>query len=265
MQTRLLLPAFTLLQRELVRFFRQRNRVIGAFASPLVFWVLIGFGLSSSFHAPSMPPAMSAVEYLFPGTLTLIILFTSIFSTISIIEDRREGFLQSVLVAPISSAAVVLGKLLGGTVVALIQGAIFLLLAPLAGMQLTLASVIGSIGVILLLSFALTGLGFVIAWRMDSTQGFHAIMNLFLIPMWLLSGSFFPATGTPSWLRWLMDLNPLTYGVAALRQTLYANNPVVLGELPSVTAALTITILFGLAFFALSLWMVRRSGTRHAS
>ncbi len=254
-----ILPSATLLTRELVRFFRQPNRVIGALGSPLVFWILIGSGLSSSFRPPSIMREMSAMEYLFPGTIALILLFTSIFSTISIIEDRRERFLQSVLVAPISSAAIVLGKFLGGTIVALLQGMIFLLLAPFVGVHLTVFSAVASVGVIFLLAFALTGLGFVIAWRMDSTQGFHAIMNLFLIPMWLLSGSFFPSSGVPFWLRCLMHINPLTYGLAALRRALYGVN--LAPDLPSLPLALGVTILFGITFFILSLWMVRKHHT----
>ena len=253
------LPSLTLLQRELVRFFRQRNRVIGALGSPLVLWVLMGTGLSSSFHPPSMPEKMSAVEYFFPGTMTLIILFTSIFSTISIIEDRREGFLQSVLVAPIPRTAIVLGKVLGGTAIAFIQSILFLLLAPFVGIELTLFSVCISLGIVILLGFALTGLGFTIAWKMDSTQGFHAIMNLFLIPMWLLSGAFFPISDS-SWLGWIMRLNPLTYGVAALRQGLYGSSTSWNWNLPSMTVAVGFTILFGLTFFLLSLWIVGKRG-----
>lgn len=258
-----LLASWTLLVRELTRFFRQRNRVMGAFGSPLIFWVLIGAGFSSSFRPPGAGANLSSLEYLFPGTMTLIILFTSIFSTISIIEDRREGFLQSVLVAPISSAAIVLGKILGGSAVAVMQAAVFLLLAPFAGIHMTLFSTLASIGVSVLLSFALTGLGFVIAWRMDSTQGFHAIMNLFLIPMWLLSGSFFPSAGAPAWLAWLMRLNPLTYGVAALRRTLYAPDALAGWSLPPLEMSLGITVLFGVAFFLLSLFMVEKHHAPH--
>ncbi len=262
MMASLILPSGTLLLREIVRFFRQKNRVIGAVGSPLILWVLMGNGLSSSFRPPSMPENMSAVEYFFPGTMTLIILFTSIFSTISMIEDRREGFLQSVLVAPISRSAMVLGKILGGVSVALVQGILFLLFAPLIGIKLNLISLGLSIGVIFLLAFALTGLGFVIAWRMDSTQGFHAIMNLFLIPMWLLSGAFFPASKLPMWLSWIMTLNPLTYGVAALRRCLYGANTSWVWDLPPLGLSVTITLLFGLMFFVLSIWMV---GKRRAS
>ena len=129
----LLLPALSLCQRELVRFLRQRNRIIGALATPIVFWLLIGGGMGRSFSSSNVPGGGSYLQYFFPGTVLMILLFTAIFSTISIIEDRREGFLQSVLVAPVSRQAIVLGKVLGGTILAFGQGLIFLLLAPLVG------------------------------------------------------------------------------------------------------------------------------------
>lgn len=252
-----ILPSWTLLKRELVRFFRQKNRVIGALATPLMFWILLGAGLSSSFHPPSdNSVTMTASAYFFPGTVTLIILFTSIFSTISIIEDRREGFLQSVLVAPISQGSIVFGKILGGTTIAVLQGALFLVLSGKAGIHLTPSTFFAAVGIMILMGFALTGLGFAIAWRMDSTMGFHAIMNLFLMPMWLLSGALFPMAGVPKILQWIMKLNPLTYGVAALRQILYWPLPPGPG-LPELSRSILVTIVFGAIFFLISLFMVR--------
>src|ERR1043166_2613431 len=125
-----LLPALTLWQRELVRFFRQPNRVVGALATPIVFWLLLGLGLGHSFNSPTAPAGHGYLEFFYAGTMVMILLFTAIFSTISVIEDRREGFLQGVLVAPVGRFAIVLGKLLGGTSLALIQGLIFLVFAP---------------------------------------------------------------------------------------------------------------------------------------
>src|SRR5688572_25409245 len=127
------LSASALWRREMVRFIRQRSRIIGAFASPLIFWLLLGFGVGSSFNPASQTRTMGYQEYFFPGTVLMILLFTSIFSTISIIEDRKEGFLQAVLVAPVPRSALVFGKLLGGTSLALMQGVLFMLLAPLSG------------------------------------------------------------------------------------------------------------------------------------
>lgn len=254
-----LLPVATLAVRELVRFCRQRNRIVGALGTPLVFWFLIGSGFGASFQPPSAPGGMSYLQYFFPGTLALVLLFTSIFSTISLIEDRREGFLQSVLVAPVSRTSIVLGKVLGGTILALLHGSLFLVVAPVAGISLNIVSVISLVGILSLIAFALTALGFAIAWRTDSTQGFHAIMNLVLMPLWLLSGAVFPASGASSWLRWAMTFNPLTYGVAALRWGLH---PATAGsELPSLALSLGVTVLFGvLAVWAAAVIAGRTAG-----
>jgi ABC-2 type transport system permease protein len=253
------LPACTLWWREMVRFFRQRDRVMGALGTPLVFWLLLGSGLGKSFSAPMAPEGHGYLEYFFGGTIVLVLLFTAIFSTISIIEDRREGFLQAVLVAPVGRFGLVLGKILGGTTLALVQGLVFVLLAPFVGLSLSVASVIWLTMVMFLLSFALTGLGFLIAWRMDSTQGFHAIMNLFLIPLWLLSGAVFPASGAPAILRWAMACNPVSYGVMAIRQGLYWNVPLATAGLPSRETNLCVTLVFAVAMFVLSLRAARRT------
>lgn len=248
--TRLWLPAVSLCWRELIRFVRQRSRIIGALATPVLFWIVIGAGMGKSFRA-DMPGGGNFIEYFFPGTLVMILLFTAIFSEISVIEDRREGFLQSVLVAPVSRMAIVLGKVLGGTLLATAQGILFLLLAPLVGIHLDPASFAAAVGVTLIVSFALSGLGFCIAWRMSSTQGFHVIMNLFLIPMWFLSGAMFPADGTHGTMHLLMSLNPLTYGVSSLRKALYWSSDANL-RLPSWSICLGISLAFALAMFFIS-------------
>jgi ABC-2 type transport system permease protein len=201
----------TLAHRELVRFFRQRNRVFGALGQPIIFWLLFSEGLRGN---------QLDYAHFFPGTLVMILLFTAIFATITIIEDRNEGFLQSVLVAPAPRWAMVLGKVLGGAAIAMIQGLLFLILGALTlGLNSTLAEIASAIVLMALISIALTALGFTIAWRMESTHGFHAIMSVFLLPMWLLSGAFFPGGGS-GWLSWIIRLNPLTYGVAGLRHYL---------------------------------------------
>ena len=248
----MLLPAFSLCRRELVRFLRQRNRVIGAFATPIVFWLLIGGGMGQSFRSEGVSGAGGGyMEYFFPGTILMILLFTAIFSTISIIEDRREGFLQSVLVAAVGRESIVLGKVLGGTILAFGQGLIFLLLAPTVGIHLTIASSrYFASAMMLIVSFALTALGFCIAWRMSSTQGFHAIMNLFLMPMWFLSGGCSRQLGLERrW--WVMMANPLTYGMDGIRRALYWKD-----SMASVGAnfgiSLLVSIIFAAALFALA-------------
>lgn len=243
-----LLPAYTLWRREVVRFVRQRDRVIGALVTPVVFWLLLGAGLGRSFTTDGQA---GYLEYFFTGTVVMILLFTAIFSTISVIEDRREGFLQGVLVAPVGRFGIVTGKLLGGTTLAMLQGVLFLLLAPLAHVPVSLAGLPGLLVAMFLVSFALTGLGFLIAWQLNSSQGFHAIMNLFLIPMWLLSGAIFPASGAQAWMKLVMQLNPLSYGVTAIRAGLYGT--------PTPVLALLVTAGFAVVMFGLSLLATRRT------
>ena len=249
-----MLPAFTLWWREVVRFYRQRARVAGVILSPLLFWIVIGSGFGTSFRAGDGAGQQHYLDYFFPGAMVMIILFTSIFTMMSVIEDRNEGFLLSVLVAPVPRSAIVLGKVLGGTTLATIQGLIFLVFAPLVGIHLT----VGSFGLVVLtvflVSFALTALGFAIAWPMDSTQSFHAIINLFLIPLWLLSGALFPLSGASGWMRDLMYINPLTYGVEALRTLMYPAAPSTF----SLTASILTLLLFTLFMFGLAFVMANR-------
>jgi len=258
-----LLAAWTLCEREWVRFIRQRNRVFGAIGQPIIFWLLFGAGLGPSFRLAGDSGGISYREYFFPGSLILILLFTAIFATISIIEDRREGFLQSVLVAPAPRWAMVLGKIVGGSLIALVQGLIFLFLGLTLSLHFTLVSLALIVVLLAIVSLALTGLGFVIAWRLDSTQGFHAIMSVFLMPMWLLSGAFFPAT--EGWLGWIVRLNPLTYGVALLRRLLYWDaadevRVVALQGLPEAWLCWTVITVFAITMFLLA-WLVSRGRT----
>jgi ABC-2 type transport system permease protein len=241
--------ALSLCHRELVRFLRQRHRIIGALATPLVFWLLIGAGMNRSFKSDA-PGGENYLHYFFPGTVLMILLFTAIFSTISVIEDRREGFLQGVLVAPVSRMQIVLGKVLGGTILAFGQGLIFLLLAPLIGIRLSLAGFAMATFAMLVLSFGLTALGLCIAWRMNSTQGFHAIMNLFLMPMWFLSGALFPVAGAWRGLQWVMLMNPLTYGLAALRRAVYWQDAG--STLPGLGTSLAVSLIFAIVMFILA-------------
>jgi ABC-2 type transport system permease protein len=249
----LLLPIATFWQRELLRFVRQRSRVFGALGQPLLFWLLLGAGLNPSFRPAGMPAHVDYLEYFFPGTLLLILLFTSIFSNISVIEDRREGFLQAALVAPIPSFTLVFGKVLGGATLAVLQAVLFLLLAPVIGVSISLSMIPATLLVLVLLAVSMTALGFAIAWRMESTQGFHVVMNVFMIPMWLLSGAFFPAAGTSPPIKWLMALNPLTYGMSALRQCLYPAGVRTGMLLPAYDFSLTVTMWCTLALLGLAL------------
>jgi ABC-2 type transport system permease protein len=180
----------------------------------------------------------------------------------SVIEDRQAGFLQGVLVAPVPRTAIVLGKVLGGTTLALLQAVVFLAIAPLAGVPLSLSALPAVVGVLIALGCATTGLGFLIAWWLDSTQGFHAIINLLLIPMWILSGAVFPASGAAGWIRAVMLANPMTYGVTALRLSMLPGTiPSAPWSLvnPGFTVAILIVLAFSVVILAADTAVVRRT------
>jgi len=254
--------SYSLFQREVLRFVRQKNRIVGALGTPLVFWFFIGSGLQNTVRQGSLMPAgqTSSIDYLqyfFPGTIVLILLFTAIFSTISIIEDRQQGFLQGVLVSPIPRTAIVFGKLLSGAVLATAQGLIFILLAPLMHIHFGILDGVLITLMLFFLSFGLTGLGFLFAWTLDSTQGFHAIMNLCLMPLWLVSGSLFPVDSAPHWLKAVMMLNPLTYSVAILHRGFFHTESTSI--LYSYPLSFSITLIFCLIMFAGSLKLTTKT------
>jgi daunorubicin resistance ABC transporter membrane protein len=254
-----------LVRRDLTRFFRQRSRVAGALIQPLLFWAILGFGLGGSFRMPGAE-SLSYLQYFFPGVVSMVVLFTSIFSTMSVIEDRREGFLQAVLVAPCSRASLVLGKTLGGVAVALAQAGLFVLLSPIAGfhpLQFNWPLLVANL---VLISVALTATGFALAWWLNSVQGYHAIMSVLLIPAWILSGAMFPPGAASPALTAIMRCNPLAYSVSALRRGLYG---VAGGAHASVagvggfgsTPLVELLVVAGFAALAMT-WAIRRCARR---
>ncbi len=248
----------TLWYREVIKFIRDRSRVVGALLQPLGFWIVLGFGFGGTFQMPGAQNGdMPYLEYLFPGIVALILLFTAIFSTISVVEDRQKGFLQAALVAPTSRLAIVLGNVLGGATLAVVQAALFVILAPLVGLTPTLAGLAIILLASLLTAVGFTALGFTMAWWLDTTRGFHAIMNLVLMPMWFLSGAAFPIDGAPAILQLLMKLNPAFYCVELLRAGFYwptgsAGSPDVVG------IEILLTTLFATATLGIATWVVRR-------
>ncbi len=236
----------TLWRRDVVRFWREKARVLGYVGSPLLFWLLIGSGFGN-------------LAFFFPGALVLTVMFSAVFSTMSLIEDRREGFLLSMLVSPAPRSSMVLGKILGSSTLAWIQGVIFLCFLPATGYSPGLAGVLEAVGVIFLISFTFTVLGFAIAWQMDSTQGFHAIMNLVLLPLWLVSGSLFPMANAHGWVQWLMRLNPVTYTVAALRQAFERDAA---AGVPALSTSLAVTAACAVLLFAASTAFANRKSVR---
>jgi len=240
------MPVLTLWKRELVRFWREKSRVMGFVGSPLIFWFVIGSGFGN-------------LEFFFPGALTMTVMFSAIFSTMSLIEDRREGFLLSMLVSPAPRSSMVLGKVLGSTTLAWLQGMLFLLFALLTNLKLSPEVIVGVAGALFLVSFTFTVLGFLIAWQMDSSSGFHAVMMLVLFPLWMVSGALFPEEKAHGWMKVLMKVNPMTYGLAALRRML---DPVVPAGTPSLQTSLIVTAACGLLLLAASAWVADRRNAR---
>lgn len=229
-----LLPVAALVARDLLRFWREKARVLGFVGSPLLFWLMIGSGFGN-------------LAFFFPGTLVLTVMFSAVFSTMSLIEDRKEGFLLSMLVSPAPRGSMVLGKVLGSTLLAWIQGVLFLAFVPITGLRPGLEGVLEAALIILLIALAFTTFGFVLAWRMESTQGFHAVMNLLLFPLWLASGALFPISTAHGWMQVLMRVNPVTYMVAAVRWALDRETAgVAIGTSVFIVGVMT-AVLFALA------------------
>ncbi len=231
--------------RDVVRFFRQPSRVIGALAQPVLFWWVIGSGFSGSFRAAgSGSKAGGYMGFFYPGVLSMVILFSAIFATITVVEDRKEGFLQAVLAGPGSRLATVMGKVLGSSTVGLMQATLFLLLAPWAGVRLHDVNGPLLIGVMVLTALALTSLGVTLAWWVKSTAGYHAVMSVLLIPMWVLSGGMFPREGAGRVVATLMAVNPMRFTVDGLRRALGGDAAAVAAS-PSCASSAAVLVVLG--------------------
>jgi len=219
--------------RDVIRYGRDRVRLAASLAQPLLYLVIFGSGLSASLGAGfAGTSGMSYTQFMYPGIISMAVLFTSIFAAMGIVWDREFGFLKELLVAPIERSAIAVGKALGGATQAIFQGAILLVLAPLVGVTLTLASAILLLGFMAALAFSLSAMGVAIAARMRSMQGFQMVMNFLMMPMFFLSGALFPLVGLPGWMTVLTRIDPASYGIDPIRRTL-------LGE-PAERLALTI-------------------------
>jgi ABC-2 type transport system permease protein len=201
--------------RDIRRFFKERSQVIGSVARPAFWLIIMGTGFNTIFRPAS--GSGTYAQFLFPGIIGMTILFTSVFSAVSVIWDRQFGFLREMLVAPVSRTSIAVGKTLSGCFQSMLQGGIILVLSFLVDVNLTIMIIIKVLGIIFLASFALTSLGLLIASRMGSFEGFNIIMNFLIMPMFLLSGAFFPLAQLPLWMKTVVSVNPLSYAVDALR------------------------------------------------
>jgi ABC-2 type transport system permease protein len=244
--------------REVKLFIREPVRLVAMIGQPLLYLLLVGQGIASGLALKEAPSGVGYLLFIYPGILGMSVLFTSMFSAISIIWDREFGFLKEVLVSPAPRWAVAVGKVLGGATVVMMQSVILIALAPLAGVVPSVLMVVGLVLLCFLISVAITSLGVAIAARMRSMQGFQMVMNFLVMPMYFLSGAMFPTATAPPWMRPLMVLDPLTYGVAALRAVVWAEAGVgpVPSDLPLETNVALLTalaaVLLGVAAFLFS-------------
>ena len=206
-------------EREAIRFFRTRARILSSFIQPVLFLFVLGWGMSTLVGTTA---GFDFRKFLFPGIVAMTVMSTAISSAISIVWDREFGFLREMLVAPVSRTALVCGKTLGGASIATVQGTIMLVLAPLIGVHLTPLLVAEVIGLELLMAVSLTAFGVFVPSHIQRMEGFSVVMQLLLFPMLFLSGALFPLTGLPGWLTVLTRINPLTYAVAPLRDVVFA-------------------------------------------
>lgn len=252
--------------RELLRFIQERSRMLSSFAMPLLFLVIFGAGFNRIIG--SLMPGIDFIQFIYPGIIAMTVLMNSVMSGLSVVWDREFGFLKEVLVSPLSRSGIVLGKAVGSATVALIQGFILLLLAPLLGVSLDLALVAKLVPILIVISLSLSGLGILVASRMRSQQGFQMVVQLIIFPLIFLSGVFFPVNNVPMWLEVLSKANPLTYGVDAIRQLFLAGDiaasgagggdfvfgVTVFGHTMSILEDVAIVAIFGAILMSLAVW-----------
>jgi ABC-2 type transport system permease protein len=222
---RALKTIYTIWLREAKTFWREKARIVAMIGQPLLYLLILGNGITAGMRL-NRAGAVGYIQFLYPGVIAMSILFTSIFSALSIIWDREFGFLKEVLVAPVPRWAVAMGKAFGGATVAMVQAVIMVAMAPLVGITLSVVIIAKLLVLSFLMSFAVTSLGIVIASRMASMQSFQMVMNFLIMPIYFLSGAMFPMTSAPTWLKSLMALDPLTYGVDAIRNVVFSNTTI---------------------------------------
>jgi len=243
--------------RELLRFISERSRLLSSFAMPLLFLVIFGAGFNRI--VGTMTPGVDFIQFMYPGIIAMTVLMNSVMSGLSVVWDREFGFLKEILVAPLARSGIVLGKALGGAAVAIMQGIVLLVLAPILGVSLSLMMVIKLIPVLFVISVSLSGLGILVASRMRSQQGFQMVVQIIIMPLIFLSGVFFPVNNVPALLEVISKINPLTYGVDAIRQLFLGEGSsaigvTVMGHTMTVFEDVLIVTIMGVVLLSLAIW-----------
>ncbi len=248
-------PIYVICLREFIKFFREKSRLLGTLARPVLWLFVVGNGMSSLIRPQA---GFSYLQFIFPGMIGMTILFSSIFSSISIVWDREFGFMKEMLVAPISRLSIVVGKAVSGTFISVAQAVIILVLIPFLGIHLTLMQFVEVVAVAVLVSFCITSMGILIAARLTSFDGFNIIMNFLVMPMLFLSGAMYPVTAMPAALRHLTMLNPLTYGIDAFKHVLLLNGTPPLGPEFPLTLDLAVVAAISAVMITLAALSFRR-------
>ncbi|MFC2005753.1 ABC transporter permease [Chloroflexota bacterium] len=249
---------YTIWYRDILRFWHDKMRMVGSMTFPLLFLFVFGSGLNA--RMGFLGPGIDFAQFMFPGIIGMTVLMSSFMAGVSVVWDREFGFLKEVLVAPISRASVAVGKALGSATVALLQGIIILLFAPLIGVSVSIGTVLALLPLMLLLSTSTGSLGILLATRIRSMEAFQAVMQMLMFPMVFLSGVFFPLQGLPAWMNILVKINPVTYGIAPIRQVMLgasSDSPfaiTVLGHTMSLWDNITVMVVFGAVMILLAVW-----------
>jgi len=244
--------------RELLRFVQERSRLFSSFAMPLIFLVIFGAGFGELIG--SMTPGVDYMQFMYPGIIAMTVLMSSIMSGISIVWDREFGFLKEILVSPLGRGGIMLGKAAGGAAVAVLQGVVMLILAPILGVSIDIVMVLQLVLVIIIVSISLSGLGLLVASRMKSQQGFQVVIQLIIMPLIFMAGIFYPVNNVPVWMEVVSKVNPLTYGVDAIRQIFLGSEGAatigvtVLGHTMTVLEDVLLVAAFGIILLSLAVW-----------
>jgi len=246
---------YVIVAREFKKFIRERSRLFSAIARPLLWLFIVGAGIS---RLVSHDMGMPYTQFIFPGIIGMTILFSSIFSSISIIWDKEFGFMKEILVAPVSRFSIVIGKALSGTIVSTIQAIIIIALFPFVGFKLGVLQIVSVIVVCISISFCISAFGIVLATFYESYESFSVIMNFIIMPMFFLSGAMYPVRLLPDILQVAAKVNPLTYGIDALKNVIFAQETGPMGPDFSPIADAAIIFLLSIAFVLIAARLFER-------
>ena len=248
--------------RELLRFIQERSRLFSSFAMPLIFLVIFGAGFGETIGA--MVPGVNYLQFMYPGIIAMTVVMGAIMSGISVVWDREFGFLKEILVSPLGRSGIMLGKSIGAATISVIQVTVMLILAPILNISLSILMILQLLLVVFIISVSISGLGLLVAARMKSQQGFQLVTQIIIMPLIFLAGVFFPVNNVPLWMEFISKINPLTYGVDAIRQIFLGSEAAaalsvsIFGHTMSVLEDVLVVVVFGGILMLIAIWSFSR-------